>query len=113
LYFYDNDVIEIAKQVEPSLRGELEISSINKIYMEKGCLSVEFLGRGFAWLDTGTHASLLEAAMFVEIIEKRQGYKIACLEEIALNNGWLSKEQLSKYAQSMSKNSYSQYLISL
>lgn len=113
LYFYDNDVLEIAKQVEPSLRGELEISSINKIYMEKGCLSVEFLGRGFAWLDTGTHASLLEAAMFVEIIEKRQGYKIACLEEIALNNGWLSKEQLLKCVQSMSKNSYSQYLMSL
>jgi glucose-1-phosphate thymidylyltransferase len=113
LYFYDNDVVKIAKQVKPSFRGELEISTINQIYMKKDCLNVELLGRGFAWLDTGTHASLLEAAMFVETIEKRQGYKIACLEEIALNNSWLSKEQLLKYIQSMPNNGYSQYLKSL
>lgn len=113
LYFYDNDVINIAKQVQPSERGELEITTINQMYLERGDLSVELLGRGFAWLDTGTHESLLEAAQFVETIEKRQGYKVACLEEIALNNGWLSTEQVLKVGQSMSKNSYGQYLISL
>ncbi|MBP2281465.1 glucose-1-phosphate thymidylyltransferase [Psychrobacter sp. PL19] len=113
LYFYDNDVIEIAKRVQPSERGELEITSINQAYLERGDLSVELLGRGFAWLDTGTHESLLEAAQFVETIEKRQGYKVACLEEIALNNGWLTKQQVLEAGQSMSKNSYGQYLISL
>lgn len=113
LYFYDNDVIQIAKQVKPSERGELEITTVNQIYLERGDLNVELLGRGFAWLDTGTHASLLEAAQFVETIEKRQGYKVACLEEIALNNGWLSKEQVLRIGQSMSKNDYGQYLISL
>ena len=113
LYFYDNDVIQIAKQVKPSERGELEITTVNQMYLERGDLNVELLGRGFAWLDTGTHASLLEAAQFVETIEKRQGYKVACLEEIALNNGWLSKEQVLKIGQSMSKNDYGQYLISL
>lgn len=113
LYFYDNDVIEIAKQVKPSERGELEITTVNQMYLERGDLNVELLGRGFAWLDTGTHASLLEAAQFVETIEKRQGYKVACLEEIALNNGWLSKEQVLDIGQSMSKNDYGQYLISL
>lgn len=113
LYFYDNDVIEIAKQVQPSERGELEITSINQAYLERGDLSVELLGRGFAWLDTGTHESLLEAAQFVETIEKRQGYKVACLEEIALNNGWLTTEQVLDAGQSMSKNSYGQYLLSL
>ena len=113
LYFYDNDVIQIAKSVKPSHRGELEITTVNQIYLERGDLNVELLGRGFAWLDTGTHASLLEAAQFVETIEKRQGYKVACLEEIALNNGWLTKEQVLSIGQSMSKNDYGQYLISL
>ena len=113
LYFYDNDVIEIAKKVKPSERGEVEITTVNQMYMERGDLNVELLGRGFAWLDTGTHESLLEAAQFVETIEKRQGYKVACLEEIALNNGWLTKQQVAKIGQSMSKNAYGQYLISL
>lgn len=113
LYFYDNDVIQIAKEVKPSERGELEITTVNQMYLERGDLSVELLGRGFAWLDTGTHASLLEAAQFVETLEKRQGYKVACLEEIAFNQGWLSKEQVLKIGQSMSKNDYGQYLISL
>ena len=113
LYFYDNDVIQIAKQVKPSDRGELEITTVNQMYLERGDLNVELLGRGFAWLDTGTHASLLEAGLFVETVEKRQGYKIACLEEIALNNGWLSKEQVLDIGHSMSKNDYGQYLISL
>ena len=113
LYFYDNDVIQIAKQVKPSERGELEITTVNQMYLQRGDLNVELLGRGFAWLDTGTHASLLEAAQFVETIEKRQGYKVACLEEIALNNGWLSKEQVLDIGQGMSKNDYGQYLISL
>ena len=113
LYFYDNDVIEIAKKVKPSERGEVEITTVNQMYMERGDLSVELLGRGFAWLDTGTHESLLEAAQFVETIEKRQGYKVACLEEIALNNGWLTKQQVADIGQSMSKNAYGQYLMSL
>ena len=113
LYFYDNEVIQIAKQVKPSERGELEITTVNQMYLERGDLNVELLGRGFAWLDTGTHASLLEAAQFVETLEKRQGYKVACLEEIAFNQGWLSKEQVLKIGQSMSKNDYGQYLISL
>lgn len=113
LYFYDNDVIQIAKKVKPSDRGELEITTVNQMYLERGDLNVELLGRGFAWLDTGTHASLLEAAQFVETLEKRQGYKVACLEEIAFNHGWLSKEQVLKIGQSMSKNDYGQYLISL
>ena len=113
LYFYDHDVIEIAKQVKPSDRGELEITTVNQMYLERGDLNVEQLGRGFAWLDTGTHSSLLEAAQFVETLEKRQGYKVACLEEIAFNQGWLSKEQVLEIGQSMSKNDYGQYLISL
>ena len=113
LYFYDNDVINIAKQVKPSERGELEITTVNQLYMERGDLNVELLGRGFAWLDTGTHESLLEAAQFVETIEKRQGYKVACLEEIALNNGWLTKQQVLDIGQSMNKNSYGQYLLDL
>ncbi len=113
LYFYDNDVIEIAKQVKPSERGELEITTINQMYMERGDLSVELLGRGFAWLDTGTHESLLEAGMFVETIEKRQGYKVACLEEIALSNEWLTKQQVLDIGQTMSKNDYGNYLVSL
>lgn len=113
LYFYDNDVIDIAKQVTPSERGELEITTINQTYMKRGQLNVELLGRGFAWLDTGTHESLLEASQFVETIEKRQGYKVACLEEIAYNNGWLSKQQVLEVAKSMNKNSYGQYLLDL
>lgn len=113
LYFYDNDVIEIAKNVKPSHRGELEITSVNQAYLERGDLNVELMGRGFAWLDTGTHESLLEAGMFVETIEKRQGYKIACLEEIAFNNGWLTAEDLLAIGESMNKNAYGQYLISL
>ncbi|WP_313507047.1 glucose-1-phosphate thymidylyltransferase RfbA [Stutzerimonas nitrititolerans] len=113
LYFYDNDVVKIAKQVKPSTRGELEITSINDAYLQRGELNVELLGRGFAWLDTGTHESLLEAAHFVETIEKRQGYKIACLEEIAFNNGWLSKKQLSLQAELLSKTGYGSYLAQL
>ena len=113
LYFYDNDVIQIAKQVKPSERGELEITTVNQMYLERGDLKVELLGRGFAWLDTGTHESLLEAAHFVETVQNRQGYKVACLEEIAFNNGWLTTEQVLEIGQSMSKNDYGQYLISL
>ncbi|WP_423813588.1 glucose-1-phosphate thymidylyltransferase RfbA [Psychrobacter sp. 219-2-C] len=113
LYFYDNDVIEIAKQVKPSDRGELEITTVNQMYMERGDLNVELLGRGFAWLDTGTHESLIEAGMFVETVEKRQGFKIACLEEIAYNNGWLNKDDLKRIGKELSKNSYGQYLLSL
>ncbi|ENM5935838.1 glucose-1-phosphate thymidylyltransferase RfbA [Vibrio mimicus] len=113
LYFYDNKVVEIAKTIKPSVRGELEITSINQAYLERGELSVDLLGRGFAWLDTGTHDSLLEAATFVETIEKRQGFKIACLEEIALRNGWLNKEEVRMIANELSKNGYGQYLLSL
>lgn len=113
LYFYDNQVVKIAKNVKPSDRGELEITCINNAYLEKNELNVEVLGRGFAWLDTGTHESLLEAAQFVETIEKRQGYKVACLEEIAYNNGWLTKEQVQTAGELMSKNSYGQYLLAL
>lgn len=113
LYFYDNDVIEFAKQVRPSDRGELEITTINQMYMQRGDLKVELLRRGFAWLDTGTHESLIEAGMFVQTIEKRQGFKIACLEEIAYHNGWLTKEDLTKIGNALSKNSYGQYLLDL
>lgn len=113
LYFYDNEVVDIAKSIKPSKRGELEITSINQVYLNRGRLSVELLGRGFAWLDTGTYNSLLEAGSFVQTIEHRQGYKIACLEEIALKNGWLSAEQVYDRAKSMSKNSYGDYLLNL
>lgn len=113
LYFYDNDVVELAKQVKPSVRGELEITSINQAYLARGDLHVELLGRGFAWLDTGTHESLLEAAQFVETVEKRQGYKIACLEEIAWRNGWLGSDDLRRAGLSLSKNGYGEYLLSL
>lgn len=113
LYFYDSRVVELAKQVKPSERGELEITTLNKMYLKQGKLNVEMLGRGYAWLDTGTHESLLEAAQFVETIEKRQGYKIACLEEIAFNQGWLNRSSLEERAKLMSKNSYGQYLQAL
>ncbi|EPR6390992.1 glucose-1-phosphate thymidylyltransferase RfbA [Providencia stuartii] len=113
LYFYDNHVVELAKQVKPSHRGELEITTLNEMYLKRNSLNVEMLGRGFAWLDTGTYESLLEAAQFVETIEKRQGYKVACLEEIAYNNGWISKQDLMIRAELMAKNSYGEYLLSL
>jgi glucose-1-phosphate thymidylyltransferase len=110
LYFYDNKVIKMAKSVKPSDRGELEITTLNQMYLEQGELNVETLGRGFAWLDTGTIESLLEATMFVETIEKRQGYKIACLEEIAFNNAWLTLDQVRNTARALNKNSYGKYL---
>lgn len=113
LYFYDNRVIDFAKKVEPSERGELEITSINQMYLKDNSLNVELLGRGFAWLDTGTFDSLLEAGQFVSTIEHRQGYKIACLEEIAYNYGWITDKKLDTVAAQLSKNTYGQYLKSL
>ncbi|MDQ2109550.1 MULTISPECIES: glucose-1-phosphate thymidylyltransferase RfbA [unclassified Vibrio] len=113
LYFYDNQVVKLAKEVQPSARGELEITCLNEMYLKRNQLNVELLGRGYAWLDTGTHESLLEAAQFVETIEKRQGYKVACLEEIAYSQQWLSTEQVSARAELMAKNGYGQYLQSL
>jgi len=113
LYFYPNDAVKQAKKVKPSHRGELEITTLNEMYLNQGNLHVEMLGRGFAWLDTGTHESLLEAAQFVETLEKRQGYKIACLEEIAYLLHWLNEEQLTARGELMSKNSYGQYLLTL
>lgn len=113
LYFYDNQAVEMVKEIQPSHRGELEITSLNYMYLEKSNLHVELLGRGFVWFDTGTHESLLEASSFVEIIERRQGYKIACLEEIAWNNKWINREQVLRAAKNYSQNSYGKYLTNL
>lgn len=113
LYFYPNRVVEIARQIKPSARGELEITSVNQAFLAADDLKVQLLGRGFAWLDTGTHDSLSEASTFVEVIEKRQGLKVACLEEIAFRKGWIAEERLRKVAQPMNKNPYGQYLLRL
>lgn len=111
LYFYPNSVIEIAKKIKPSERGELEITTVNQMYLEKGDLKVELMGRGYAWLDTGTHESLLEASNYIQTIENRQGLKVACIEEIAYEMGYISKKQLIELAQPLKKNQYGQYLI--
>jgi len=113
LYFYDKHVVEMAKKVKPSPRGELEISTLNEMYLHEGKLEVELLGRGFAWLDTGTHESLIEASQFIHTIEKRQGFKVACLEEIAYNKGWLTKDKVREQAKSLEKTDYGKYLFSV
>ncbi|MDT4847820.1 Glucose-1-phosphate thymidylyltransferase 2 [compost metagenome] len=113
LYFYDNDVVSIAKAVKPSPRGELEITDVNNAYLQRGDLNVERFGRGFAWLDTGTHDSLLEASQYVQTIEHRQGLKVACLEEIAYQNGWIDKQQLLVQAKAFGKTGYGQYLFNI
>ena len=113
IYFYDNDVVEIAKTIKPSERGELEITSINQAYLERGDLRVELLGRGFAWLDTGTHESLADAGQYIRTIEQRQGYKVACIEEVAYYKGWITSEQLIELAQPLKKTAYGQYMIEM
>ena len=113
LYFYDNQVVDIAKKIKPSHRGELEITAVNDVYLQQQQLNVEILGRGFAWLDTGTHDSLIEAGQFVQTVEHRQGFKIACLEEIAFKQGWLNQAELVKRAQALAKTSYGEYLLEI
>ena len=113
MYFYDNQVVDIAKNLKPSPRGELEITDVNKAYLERGQLDVELLGRGFAWLDTGTHESLHEAASFIETVQKRQNLKIACLEEVAYRMGYIDRDQLRELAQPLKKNDYGQYILRL
>ena len=113
LYFYPAEVVEVAKSIKPSARGELEITDVNRVFLDAGELKVQTLGRGFAWLDTGTHDSLSEASTFIEVIEKRQGLKVACLEEIAYHNGWISKEDLKRVAEPMARNQYGQYLMQI
>jgi glucose-1-phosphate thymidylyltransferase len=113
LYFYDNQVVEFAKNLQPSPRGELEITDLNRLYLEQGALNVEIMGRGYAWLDTGTHESLLEASTFIQTIEKRQGLKVSCLEEIAYRQGYIDAAQVEKLAQPLKKNAYGQYLLSM
>jgi len=113
LYFYDNDVVDIAKHIKPSARGELEITAVNNVYLERGALRVKRLGRGYAWLDTGTHDAMLDAANFIRTIETRQGLQVACLQEIALENGWLTKAQLRENIQDLLKTEYGQYLLKL
>ena len=113
LYFYDNNVIDIAKTIKPSERGELEITEVNQKYLEGSQLHVELFGRGFAWLDTGTHDSLIEAGQFIQTIEHRQGFKIACLEEIACRNGWITSEKMTEIGKKLGKTGYGQYLIDI
>jgi len=113
IYFYDNDVVKIAKSIEPSERGELEITSINQAYLERGDLRVELLGRGFAWLDTGTHESLADAGQYIKTIEERQGYKVACIEEVAHYKGWITSDQLKELAQPLQKTEYGQYMLEM
>jgi len=113
LYFYDNSVVDVAASLKPSARGELEITDLNRVYLKNGLLQVQLLGRGFAWLDTGTHESLLQASTYVQTIEERQGLKVSCIEEIAFRNGWINAEQLTRLAQPLIKNEYGKYLMSL
>ncbi len=113
LYFYDGDVVDVARSIKPSARGELEITTVNQVYLERGDLYVEILGRGFAWLDTGTHDSLIEASHFVQTVEKRQGFKIACLEEIAFRTGWLDRDAVRRSGEALGKTGYGQYLLRL
>ena len=113
IYFYDNDVVKIAKTIKPSERGELEITSVNQAYLERGDIRVELLGRGFAWLDTGTHESLADASQYIQTIEQRQGYKVACIEEIAHYKGWITSEQLKELAQPLKKTQYGQYMLEM